>query len=49
MSWLIDWRRVLTVVQPDMLIRWHRWRDYLRTTTGALLTRRKVRGRQHDR
>jgi hypothetical protein len=24
MSWLIDWRRVLTVVQPDTLIRWHR-------------------------
>jgi putative transposase len=24
MSWLIDWRRVLTVVQADTLIRWHR-------------------------
>ena len=24
MSWLIDWRRVLTVVQPDTLIRWQR-------------------------
>jgi hypothetical protein len=24
LSWLIDWRRVLTVVKPDMLIRWHR-------------------------
>jgi putative transposase len=24
LSWLIDWRRVLTVVKPDTLIRWHR-------------------------
>jgi hypothetical protein len=24
LSWLIDWRRVLTVVNPDTLIRWHR-------------------------
>jgi putative transposase len=24
MSWLIDWRRVLVVVKPDTLIRWHR-------------------------
>src|SRR5712692_987224 len=24
LSWLIDWRRLLTVVQPDTLIRWHR-------------------------
>src|SRR5437762_5262929 len=23
LSWLIDWRRVLTVVKPDTLIRWH--------------------------
>jgi hypothetical protein len=24
LSWLIDWRRVLTVVKPDTLVRWHR-------------------------
>jgi putative transposase len=24
LSWLIDWRRLLTVVKPDTLIRWHR-------------------------
>src|SRR5262245_38810967 len=24
LSWLINWRRVLTVVKPDTLIRWHR-------------------------
>src|SRR5712692_7410605 len=24
LSWLIDWRRILTVVKPDTLIRWHR-------------------------
>jgi hypothetical protein len=24
LSWLIDWRSVLTVVKPDTLIRWHR-------------------------
>jgi len=24
LSWLIDWRPVLTVVKPDTLIRWHR-------------------------
>src|SRR6266850_7313952 len=24
LSWLIDWRRVLTVVKPATLIRWHR-------------------------
>jgi putative transposase len=24
LSWFIDWRRVLTVVKPDTLIRWHR-------------------------
>jgi hypothetical protein len=24
LSWLIEWRRVLTVVKPDTLIRWHR-------------------------
>ena len=24
LSWLIDWRRVLMVVKPDTLIRWHR-------------------------
>jgi transposase InsO family protein len=24
LSWLIDWRRVLTIVKPDTLIRWHR-------------------------
>jgi hypothetical protein len=24
LSWLIDWRRVLTVVKPNTLIRWHR-------------------------
>jgi putative transposase len=24
LSWLIDWRRVLTVVKPDTLCRWHR-------------------------
>src|SRR4030095_6941095 len=24
LSWLIDWRQVLTVVKPDTLIRWHR-------------------------
>jgi hypothetical protein len=24
LSWLIDWRQVLTVVRPDTLIRWHR-------------------------
>jgi transposase InsO family protein len=23
-SWLFDWRRVLTIVKPDTLIRWHR-------------------------
>src|SRR2546426_6030440 len=24
LSWLIDWRTILTVVKPDTLIRWHR-------------------------
>src|SRR6266851_7609480 len=24
LSWLIDWRRILTVVKPATLIRWHR-------------------------
>src|SRR5258706_6938379 len=24
LSWLIDWRRVLTVVKPDTVMRWHR-------------------------
>jgi putative transposase len=24
LSWLIDWRRILTVVKPHTLIRWHR-------------------------
>jgi hypothetical protein len=24
LSWLIDWRRILTVVKPETLIRWHR-------------------------
>jgi hypothetical protein len=24
LSWLIDWRRILMVVKPDTLIRWHR-------------------------
>jgi hypothetical protein len=24
LSWLIDWGRLLTVVKPDTLIRWHR-------------------------
>src|ERR1700686_1770357 len=24
LSWLIDWRRLLTVVKPETLIRWHR-------------------------
>ena|SRR2546425_3873176 len=24
LSWLIEWRRVLTIVKPDTLIRWHR-------------------------
>src|SRR5882762_10714424 len=24
LSWLIEWRRILTVVKPDTLIRWHR-------------------------
>jgi transposase InsO family protein len=24
LSWLVDWRRLLTVVKPDTLIRWHR-------------------------
>jgi len=24
LSWIIDWRRVLTVVKPETLIRWHR-------------------------
>ena len=24
LSWLIDWRRLLTVVKPDTLVRWHR-------------------------
>jgi transposase InsO family protein len=24
LSWLVDWRRVLTVVKPDTLVRWHR-------------------------
>src|SRR2546425_4284472 len=24
LSWLIDWRRIFTVVKPDTLIRWHR-------------------------
>jgi hypothetical protein len=24
LSWLIEWRRVLTVVNPDTLVRWHR-------------------------
>jgi hypothetical protein len=24
LSWLIDWRRILTIVKPDTLIRWHR-------------------------
>ena len=24
LSWLIDWRPILTVVQPATLIRWHR-------------------------
>src|SRR5713226_7935903 len=24
LSWLIDWRHLLTVVKPDTLIRWHR-------------------------
>src|SRR5712691_826723 len=24
LSWLIDWRRVLMVVKPDTLVRWHR-------------------------
>jgi hypothetical protein len=24
LSWLIDWRRVLTVVKQDTLVRWHR-------------------------
>jgi putative transposase len=24
LSWLIDWRPVLTIVKPDTLIRWHR-------------------------
>ena len=24
LSWLFEWRRVLTVVKPDTLVRWHR-------------------------
>src|SRR2546422_9787897 len=24
LSWLIDWRRILTIVKPNTLIRWHR-------------------------
>src|SRR5919197_5103069 len=24
LSWLIEWRRLLTIVKPDTLIRWHR-------------------------
>jgi putative transposase len=36
LSWLIDWHRLLTVVKPDTLVRWHRqgfrlfWRWQLR-------------------
>jgi putative transposase len=29
LSWLIDWRRLLTVVRPDTLIKWHRKRFQL--------------------
>jgi putative transposase len=24
LSWLVDWRRLLTIVRPDTLLRWHR-------------------------
>src|SRR5215475_9591822 len=42
LSWLIEWRRVLTVVKPDTLIRWHR-------KGFQLLWRRKSRPRGRPR
>jgi len=41
-SWLIDWRRVLIVVKPDTLIRWHR-------KDSKLLWQRKSRPRGRPR
>jgi putative transposase len=41
LSWLIEWRRVLTIVKPDTLIRWHR--------KGFRLFWRRNHGRAGDR
>ena len=38
LSRLIDWRRILTVVKPDTLIRWHRKEVMMSFTTAALLS-----------
>jgi hypothetical protein len=51
LSWLIEWRRILTVVKPDTLIRWHR-KDIshidlsFTTTTAFIPTVSTVRSRR---
>jgi len=48
LSWLIDWRRVLTIVKPATLIRWHRkgfrlfWRWKITAARTASITGRRA-------